>query len=115
MNAQYPKTPPIHHQKPPIVPKTMCNSHLLYPDNLCNHPIILPTIYGTISHCDPAWWRRNNSTLPLVDSVPGFSDEDGVVFSITSQILTPINPINLACLSRASPFVMRSASMSSVG
>jgi hypothetical protein len=36
----------------------------LYPVNLCNHPIILATIYGAISYCDPAWWRRNNSSDP---------------------------------------------------
>jgi hypothetical protein len=43
-----------------------------------------------------------NSTLPLVDP----ANEDGVVV-VTSQVPIPINPNNLACLSRASPFVKR--------
>jgi hypothetical protein len=41
------------------------------------------------------------------------SDEDGV--AVPSYSPTPINPNNHACLSRASPFVMRSAIISLVG
>src|ERR1700722_2350535 len=103
MNQQYPICRPFTHQATHCF-QTRVNRHITATDcflTICATMTIIPsTISDAIAYCDPAWWRRNNSSLPLVDTLLG-PDDDGVVFSVTSWVLIPIIVNSLTCLSLA--------------